>query len=185
QQWHGLDVRGVRLNYKFSKTVVSKTDLQPCYANMPRKLRPIKAWSVGLYANMEVLDHVQPLVSELGVKIVLEHFASPVVLLLGSARQPGWDALHSMMKDPRVYVKFSAPYLFSSDSGAKEFESLATSLLIMRNGEGLVISSDWPRTQSRGYYVTPFMEKAVKWCNGDGELQNKLFRDNPRELWDV
>ncbi|KUJ08143.1 uncharacterized protein LY89DRAFT_691417 [Mollisia scopiformis] len=112
QQWHDLGVRGVRLNLKSAKTVLSKTEIQTVLRKYAEKLRPMKTWSIGLYADMEVLDHVQPLVSELQVKFVLEHFASPASLPLDPAQQPGWDALNSMMEDPRVYVKISAPYLY-------------------------------------------------------------------------
>jgi predicted TIM-barrel fold metal-dependent hydrolase len=185
QQWHDLGVRGVRLNFRSAKTVLSKPEIQSVLRKYAEKLRPMKTWSIGLYADMEVLDHVQPLVSELQVKIVLEHFASPASLPLDPVKQPGWDALKCMMEDPRVYVKISAPYLFSKDSDFKNLESLAKSFLSMRNGEGVVFGSDWPHTQSRGYNVKPFMDKILEWCNGDEELQKKLFRDNAKVLWDV
>lgn len=185
QQWHDLGVRGVRLNLRSSKIALSKAEIQIVLRKYAEKLRPMKSWSIGLYANMEVLDHVQPLVSELEVKIVLEHFASPAFLPLDPARQPGWDALKSMMEDSRVYVKISAPYLFSKDANLKDLESLAKSLLSMRNGEGVVFGSDWPHTQSRGYDAKPFMNRCIEWCNGNEELQKKLFRDNAKDLWDV
>jgi predicted TIM-barrel fold metal-dependent hydrolase len=184
EQWHDFGVRGVRLNLRSSKTLLSKTEIQTVLRKYAEKLRPMKTWSIGLYADMEVLDHVQPLLSKLEVKIVLEHFASPI-LTLDPFKQPGWDALKSMMEDPRVYVKFSAPYLFSNDSDFKNLEPVARFLLSMRNGEGVVFGSDWPHTQSRGYNVKPFMDKVVEWCNGDEDLKKKLFRDNARVLWDV
>jgi predicted TIM-barrel fold metal-dependent hydrolase len=185
QQWHDLGVRGVRLNLRSSRTTLSKTEIQTVLRKYAEKLRPMKTWSIGLYADMEVLDHVQPLVSELQVKIVLEHFASPAFLPLDPAKQPGWDALNRMMEDSRVYVKISAPYLFSKDSEFKDLESLAKSLLSMRNGAGVVFASDWPHTQSRGYDAKPFMDRCMEWCNGDEELQKKLFRDNAKDLWDI
>ncbi|KAE9364260.1 hypothetical protein N431DRAFT_431170 [Stipitochalara longipes BDJ] len=185
QQWHDLGVRGVRLNLRSSKTTLSKPEIQTVLRKYAEKLRPMKTWSIGLYADMEVLDHVQPLVSELQVKIVLEHFASPAFLPLDPAKQPGWDALNRMMEDPLVYVKISAPYLFSNDPKFKDLESLAKSFLSMRNGKGAVFASDWPHTQSRGYDAKPFMDHCMQWCNGDEELQKKLFRDNAKDLWDV
>lgn len=185
QQWHNLGVRGVRLNFRSAKTVLSKTKIQTVLRKYAERLRPMKSWSIGLYADMKVLDHVQPLLSELQVKIVLEHFASPASLPLDPAKQPGWAALNSMMEDPSVYVKVSAPYLFSKDMDFRNLESLVKSFLSMRNGEGVVFASDWPHTQSRGYNVRPFLDKVVEWCNGDEELKKKLFRDNAKSLWDV
>ncbi|OAL53454.1 TIM barrel metal-dependent hydrolase [Pyrenochaeta sp. DS3sAY3a] len=185
QQWHNRGVRGVRVNLRSTKTVLSKTEIQTVLRKYAEKLRPMKTWSIGLYADMEVLDYVQPLLSELEVKLVFEHFGSPALLPLDPARQPGWNALCSMMEDPRVYVKISAPYLFSRDSDFAKFDTLVKSLLNMRNGEGVVFGSDWPHTQSRDFDAKPFLEAAMKWCNGDEELHRKLFGDNARELWDV
>ncbi|KAF5671427.1 tim barrel metal-dependent hydrolase [Fusarium heterosporum] len=185
RQWHQLGVRGVRLNLRSTKTALTKYEIQTAMRRYAEKLRSMKTWSIGLYADMEVLDHVQPLVSELGVKIVLEHFGSPSLLPLDPSNQPGWQALKTMMESPLVYVKISAPYLFSSDPDFKNFESLAKALFSMRNGAGIVFGSDWPHTKSRGYNVKPFMDKVIEWCEGDLELQQKLFRDNAKDLWDA
>lgn len=185
QHWHGLGVRGVRLNLRSSGTVLSKTEIQTLLRKYAESLRPMKTWSIGVYANMEVLDHIQPLVSELGVKIVLEHFASPAFLPLDPVKQLGWESLNKMMKDPLVFVKVSAPYLFSKDPEFKDLELLGKSLLSMRNGEGAVFASDWPHTQSQGYDAKPFLDKCMEWCNGDEKLQKKLFRDNAKRLWDA
>ncbi|WQF78695.1 Putative metal-dependent hydrolase [Colletotrichum destructivum] len=185
QQWHDLGVRGVRVNLRSSNTVLSKTEIQTVLRRYAERLRPLKTWSIGLYADMDVLDHVEPLMSELGVKLVLEHFGSPALLPLNPAKQPGWNALKRMMEDPRVYVKISAPYLFSEDASFSDLESLAKALFRMRNGDGVVFGSDWPHTKSRGWDAKPFVDKIAEWCDGDDELRKKLFRGNARDLWDV
>uniref|UniRef100_A0A8H7K7X5 Amidohydrolase-related domain-containing protein n=1 Tax=Bionectria ochroleuca TaxID=29856 RepID=A0A8H7K7X5_BIOOC len=184
-QWHQLGVRGVRLNLRSSNSVLSKAEIQTTLRKYADKLRPMKTWSIGLYADMDVLDHVQPLISELQVKVVLEHFGSPTRLPLNPAGQPGWDALKAMMEDPRVYVKISAPYLFSKDLEFTDLESLAKALFGMRNGDGVVFGSDWPHTKSPGYDATRFRDKVVEWCGGDQVLQEKLFLRNAQNLWDV
>lgn len=185
QQWHNLGVRGVRVNLRSSKTVLSKSEIQTVLRKYAEAIRPMKTWSIGLYADMEVLDHVQSVLPELQVKMVFEHFASPASLPLNTVKQPGWNALRDMMKNPQVYVKISAPYLFSKGSDLGDFDSIAKQLISMRNGEGVVFGSDWPHTQSRGYDVRPFIERTKKWCNGDKASLVKLFRDNARDLWDV
>lgn len=80
------------MNLRSSGTILSKTEIQTVLSKYAGKLRPMKTWSIGLYADMEILDHVQPLVSELQVKIVLEHFASPEFLPLDAAKQPSSQA---------------------------------------------------------------------------------------------
>ncbi|KAM3505725.1 hypothetical protein MY11210_007865 [Beauveria gryllotalpidicola] len=186
EEWHRLGVRGVRLNLRSSNTVMSRDKIQTVLRKYAEKLRPMKTWSIGLYADMEVLDHVQPLLPELSVKMVLEHFASPASLSSSNpARLPGWDALTLMMQDPRVYVKISAPYLFSNDPELKDLAPLAKSLFKMRNGQGVVFGSDWPHTKSPGYDATSFIKRVVEWCDGNEKLQDMLFRDNAKTLWDV
>ncbi|KAF2672684.1 TIM barrel metal-dependent hydrolase [Microthyrium microscopicum] len=189
QHWHDLGVRGVRLNLRSSKKEMSATEIQTVLRKYADKLRPLKTWSIGLYADMAMLEHVQPIVRELGVKIVLEHFGSPAHLPLNTDNTPGWKAMCKMMEDPNVFVKISGPYLFSHQNGKKDgfedFEGLTKALLRMRNGEGVVFASDWPHTQSRGFDVMPFTEKCLEWCEGDRNLENKLFRDDAKVLWDV
>ncbi|KAF4879613.1 2-pyrone-4,6-dicarbaxylate hydrolase [Colletotrichum siamense] len=185
KEWHDLGVRGVRVNLRSSKTVLSKSEIQNVLRKYAEKLRPLETWSIGLYADMEVLDHVQPLIPELQVNVVLEHFGSPAFLPLDPSKQPGWDALCRMMEDPSVYVKLSAPYLFSTDANFSNLESLAKALFRMRNGAGVVFGSDWPHTKSRGWDAKPFVEKVVEWCDENEELREKLFRGNARELWDI
>ncbi|CZT40642.1 related to TIM barrel metal-dependent hydrolase [Rhynchosporium secalis] len=185
QKWHDLGVRGIRLNLRSVGKTLPKEEIQAVLRKNAEKLRPMKTWSIGLYADMPMLDHVQPLVSELGVKIVLEHFGSPQSLPLDLANAPGWNSLRKMMEDPSVYTKISAPYIFSKDSTFKNLEVLVRSLMSMRNGNGVVFASDWPHTQSKGYDAKPFVEKCLEWCDGDEELQRKLFRDNAKGLWDA
>ncbi|CAH0017088.1 unnamed protein product [Clonostachys rhizophaga] len=184
-QWHQLGVRGVRLNLKSSNSVLSKAEIQATLRKYADKLRPMKTWSIGLYADMDVLDHVQPLIPELQVKVVLEHFGSPTRLPLNPADQPGWEALRTMMEDPRVYVKISAPYLFSKDTEFADLETLAKALFGMRNGDGVVFGSDWPHTMSPGYDAARFRDKVVEWCGNDQVLLEKLFLRNAQNLWDV
>lgn len=184
RQWHDLGVRGVRINLRSSRTVLTKTEIQTPLRKYAEKLRPLETWSIRLYADMDVLDHVQPLVSELQVKIVLKHFASPTALPI-NPNQPGWNALKRMMEDPLVYVKISAPYPFTNDPGFNSLESLAKEIFSMRNGEGVVFGSESPHTKSRGYHVKPFMDTVVEWCNGNKELQEKLFRDNTNALCEI
>lgn len=179
KEWHDLGVRRVRVNLRSSKTVLSKSEIQNVLRKYAEKLRPLKTWSIGLYADMEILDHVQPSIPELQVKVVLEHFGSPAFLPLDPSKQPGW------VEDPSVYVKISAPYLFSADADFSNLESLTKAFFRMPNGAGVVFGSDWPHTKLRGWDAKPFEEKVVRWCDGNEELREKLFRSNARELWDI
>lgn len=185
QSWHDLGVRGVRVNLRSTKSILSPTEIRVILRKYAQKLRPMKTWSIGLYANMSLLDHIEPLVSKLDVNIALEHFASPAFLPLDPVKMPGWQALNRMMENPRVFVKISAPYLFSKDSEFDDLRLLTKSLYAMRNGEGVVFASDWPHTQSRGFDAKPFIDRCIEWCDGDEELQKKLFRDNAKNLWDA
>lgn len=116
QSWHALGVRGVRVSLRSTKSVLSPTEIQTILRKYAEKIRPMKTWSIGLYADMKLLNHIEPLLPELDVKIVLEHFASPAFLPLDPDRMAGWRALERMMRDERVFVKISGPYLFSKDS---------------------------------------------------------------------
>ncbi|KAK0125669.1 hypothetical protein ONS96_009502 [Cadophora gregata f. sp. sojae] len=60
QHWHNLGVRGVPLNLRSTGRKLSRKEIQDVLRKYTETLRPLKTWSIGLYADMAILDHVQP-----------------------------------------------------------------------------------------------------------------------------
>lgn len=185
QELHALGVRGVRLNLKSVGRQHTKDDLYQILRAYAAAVKPMKTWALQLYVDLAVLDGMELMLSELGVKVVLDHYGSPSVLHTDLSRMPGWPSLVKLMRSPLAYVKISAPYRLSRDPSYRNLEPITKELFQMRGGRGVVFASDWPHTRFEGVNVVPFVDTCLKWCEDDETIKNSLFRDNARELWDV
>lgn len=109
-----------------------------------------------------------------GVTLVIDHFGRPS----GAAPDGGEDVspVLAAFGDPRVYVKFSAPYRFPADAAAVARAFLA------RDAGRILWGSDWPFTQHRE--VVDY-GCARDWLNGwlpnDGRVR-AVLDDNVRAL---
>ncbi|PGG99727.1 hypothetical protein GX51_06180 [Blastomyces parvus] len=192
--WHRLGVRGVRLNFVSVPQQLSAGELQRMlhqYADIIRGL----GWVLQLYAPMEMLPHLVPIVPQLGVKVCLDHFAKPTLPPSASLSPssspfnpyavPGFTVLVSLLEQGSTYVKISAPYRLSDDLQFRHLGVLAREL--MRAGkERLVFATDWPHTRFEGIDIAPFAEACLRWCaEEDAGMAERLFRGNAEVLWDV
>ena len=184
-KWHALGVRGVRLNLKSVNKTLPREELARVLRAYAGVVRPMKTWALQLYVDLAIMDDIEPLLPELGIKMVFDHYGHPSSLTPPLSEIPGWNALLRMMQSQLVYVKISAPYRLSKDPEYKDLEVMSKELFQVREGRGVVFASDWPHTRFEGVDITPFVKDCLEWCAGDEKLKNNLFRDNARELWDI
>ena len=145
----------------------------------------MKTWALQLYVDLAVMDDIEPLVPELGIKVVFDHYGHPSSLTPPLSEILGWNALLRMMQSQLVYVKISAPYRLSNNPEYKDLEVMSKELFRVREGSGVVFASDWPHTRFQGVDIRPFIKNCLEWCGGDEKLRDNVFRDNARELWDI
>ncbi|KAI9726997.1 MAG: hypothetical protein M1834_008579 [Cirrosporium novae-zelandiae] len=185
RMYHTLGVRGVRINLKSVSTKMAPKELTDMLRLHAEAIRPLRTWALQLYLDMELLDEIGDFLTDLSMKVVLDHFGTPKELTSDLSKIPGWKAMCKFMEHPEAYVKISAPYRMSKDPQFKDLEAIAKELLSMRNGEGVVFASDWPHTRFEGVDVVPFVERCLEWCADNVQLRERLFRDNAKRLWDV
>ena len=184
-EWHALGVRGVRLNLKSVNKKLPAEELARVLRDYAKVVRPMKTWALQLYVDLAVMDDIEPLLPELNIKVVFDHYGHPSSLTPPLSEIPGWNALLRMMQSPLVYVKISAPYRLSKDPKYKDLEVMSKELFQVREGRGVVFASDWPHTRFEGTDITPFVKNCLEWCGSDEKLRNSLFRDNAKQLWDI
>ena len=184
-EWHALGVRGVRLNLKSVNKKLPREELARVLRAYAGVVRPMKTWALQLYVDLAIMDDIEPLLPELGIKVVFDHYGHPSSLTPPLSEIPGWNALLRMMQSHLVYVKISAPYRLSKDPEYKDLEVMSKELFRVREGRRVVFASDWPHTRFEEVDITPFVKNCLEWCGGDEKLTNNLFRDNARELWDI
>ena len=184
-KWHALGVRGVRLNLKSVNKKLPREEFARVLRAYADVVRPMKTWALQLYVDLATMDDIEPLLPELDIKVVFDHYGHPSSLTPPLSEIPGWDALLRMMQSQLVYVKISAPYRLSKDPEYKDLEVMSRELFQVREGKGVVFASDWPHTRFEEVDIRSFVKNCLEWCDGDEKLRNNLFRDNARELWDI
>lgn len=189
RKWHEMGVRGVRVNLKSVKKVMTAAEFEQTLMAYADLIRPLETWALQLYVDLAMMQQVEPLMEKLGIKVVIDHFGSPPEGKIQPAGKlsamDGWDSLMAFMKNDRAYVKVSGAYRFSSDPEFRDLEPLVRELCHVRGGKGLVFASDWPHTRFETIDVSPWIDRCIEWTGTDFEFRESLFRRNAEELWDV
>ncbi len=189
---HQAGVRGTRLNLE----TVGQND--PCAAQQQlkdtaRQISPL-GWHVQIYTNLGVIDSLHDTLMQSPVTVVIDHFGQ-----LDAAKplnQPGFDALLSLLRSGKVYVKLSAPYRVSEAPDYQDLQSFALAL-INANEDRLVWGTDWPHPfPPKGHVRRPDMiekfhdednsaalHRLIQWA-GTVERARKILVDNPAHLYD-
>ncbi|EAS32069.3 TIM barrel metal-dependent hydrolase [Coccidioides immitis RS] len=187
-EWHRLGVRGVRLNLQSVDKQLTPEELAESVRQHARAIFHLN-WVLQLYIPLSSVPALLSVVPDLGVRICLDHFSSPVLpstdvdpASFDPYSLSGFSELVSLLRQGRTYVKISAPYRLSDDPELKFLGVIAKELLRVAP-DRLVFATDWPHTRFEGLDVKPFIAKCLHWCGGNTELVDKLFRRNAEELW--
>ena len=190
EKWHALGVRGARLNLVSVGREVSEDELRVELESHARLLKPFN-WVLQLYIPMKLAMPLVNIVPNLGIKVCIDHFGSPVLPKpFDSSRTvhpydiSGFASLVSLLQAGNTWVKLSAPYRFSRDSDMRDLDSVGRELII-KGGDRVVYAADWPHTRFENIDSVPFIERCFEWCEGDEATLDKLFRSNAEELWDA
>jgi len=95
-------------------------------------------WHVEIYAESPKLQHLLPPLRAAGVRIVVDHFGSPVSA--AGMACPGFAALLEALAEGRTWVKLSAPFRVPG----VDLRACAAALLKAGGEMRLVWGSDWP-----------------------------------------
>lgn len=188
-EWHGLGVRGVRLNLQSTGQTMSERDMEAVLRRYADAIRPL-GWVIQLYIPLAMVKTLGSIVPTLGVRICIDHMGAPSLpssrRRSASALDPysldGFGALVRLLQGGNTYVKMSAPYRLSKNQNyIDEVEPLARELLRAAPAR-VVFATDWPHTRFEGLDITPWIQHVMEWC-GDQRLRDRVFRANAEELW--
>ncbi|KAL1633050.1 hypothetical protein SLS56_003121 [Neofusicoccum ribis] len=186
--WHEAGVRGVRLNLKSVGRLPSAAALRAELLAYAAAIRPLGSWALQVYLGLDAVPLLEPVVPDLGVKLVVDHLGHPALPEGGEVeprRLEGWASLLRLVEAGSTWVKVSGAYRIEGEGRLEWVGAMARELLAVREGRRVVFATDWPHTRFEGVDVEPFVEKCVEWCDGDAEKVDRLFRANAEELWDV
>jgi predicted TIM-barrel fold metal-dependent hydrolase len=151
-------------------------------------------WHIQTYTNLPMIAALHDAILDLPVPLVIDHFgrtpAAPGI------DQPGFDALLSLVRSGRAYVKLSAPCRMSQAPDYADAAAIARAL-IRANPDRMLWGTDWPHTSTKrdparaASAIEPFqpeddgraLGRLHDWVGGDADLLRRILVDNPGVLY--
>ncbi|KAK5047201.1 hypothetical protein LTR84_006723 [Exophiala bonariae] len=187
QEWHGLGVRGARLNFVSVGRELSEIELHREIESYVALLEPLD-WVLELFIPMKQLVALEKILPSLDDPFVcIDHFGWPNLPAYDPSRPldpyslDGFESLTRLLQR-NAWVKLSAPYRLSKDPEIRDLGVIAREL-IKDHRERVIYATDWPHTRFDNIDPVPFIEKCFEWCADDERRVEKLFRENALELW--
>lgn len=190
REWHDLGVRGVRLNLQSTGQTFPHHDMVAALCRYADLVRPL-GWVVQLYIPLAMVAFLEHIMPSLNVRICIDHMGSPEIaadhdhdnkLVHNPYSLDGFSSLVRLLEGGQTYVKMSAPYRLSKHPDyISAVKAMAKELLRVAPTR-VLFATDWPHTRFEGLDIRPWIENVRDWC-GDGEVVDRVFRANARELW--
>lgn len=188
---HNQGIRGLRLNAESS----GDGDIQAISAALQYWAERIAAlgWHLQIYASLDALYALSPVLHSLAVPVVLDHFA----MVQDTTLQDDARALAvlSLVRSGRAYVKLSAPYRIQS-SHTPNFDAVAriAARYLHANPERVLWGSDWPHTNREpgktAHQVSAYREveptalqQGIHAWLPTAALRKQVLVDNPARLY--
>ena len=167
---HDAGVRGVRINLATSgltDPAAARHRLQT--AGEQLKGRP---WHIQMYTTLPIVDAIRDQVAASPIPVVFDHFGGAQASL--GAGQPGFDALLTLVRSGKAYVKISGAY--RSSDAPPDYADVAplAKALIAANLQRIVWGSDWPHPDSSRVAGRAATDVAPLQPIDDGRLLNQL-----------
>lgn len=183
-------IRGLRVNIATGGAAsfdAMRRDIQAAAASCERH-----GWHVQIFVPPEAIEPLAPVLLELPVATVIDHFG----LLSPSPEIGALRALIKLLQSGKIWVKISGAYRIAADPADPGIGPLARKLC-EANPERIVWGSDWPHTPRHdaraphaGKDELPFQDidtKALldlvpRWL-GDDKLVQQVLVKNPARLY--
>lgn len=185
-------VRGIRVNLE------TAGEVDPALA--ARRLgtaigqAQARGWHIQLYTRLSVIASMAGEFAGSPVPLVFDHFAGAQGAM-GPA-QPGFDALLTLVRSGKAYVKISGAYRASKAAPTYDDVAPLAKALVAANPDRVLWGSDWPHTDPTRLPdrvptdVTPFLSiddgmmlnQLSRWVP-DAALRRKILVDNPGRLY--
>lgn len=187
ERWHGLGVRGVRLNVQSNEVTIDEWELADRLRRYADAVRPF-GWAVQVYIPMNMITLLEPMIPTLDIRFCIDHIGCPSLANQQSEDPydlPGFPSLARLLRAGHTFVKLSAPYRMSAVSDYSDIEPVAKEVLRLAGTSRVVFATDWPHTRYESLDIRPWMETVLDWCGDDEYLIQRLFTGNAEDLWDV
>ena len=185
---HTRGIRGLRVNIATAGAAsveVMRRDIAAA-----ARLAERHGWHVQLFVPSTAIEPLTPLLKELPVDIVFDHFG----LIAPGADMPGLRALKRLLQAGKTWVKISGAYRITSWRDPR-IGSLARELCAV-NPQRIVWGSDWPHTSKQSQRKPNAQEElpfqaidtaallalVPHWLD-NARLVRRVMVDNPKKLY--
>ena len=135
-------VRGLRLNLE-SAGLSSPRAIADGLRTWADRVAPM-GWHLQVYAALDAIAAAAPVLQDLPVPVVLDHFAMiPAAVSLKDERV---QTVLALVRSGAAYVKLSASYRVEPPQGSSDATSALAKAFIAANPGRVVWASDWPHT---------------------------------------
>ena len=186
---HAQGIRGLRVNIATAGAAALEVMQRDIAA--AARLCERHGWHVQIFANSRAIEQLAPLLGDLPVACVIDHFG----LNAPGADTPSLRALLRLLQAGKTWVKISGAYRISSWRDPRTGELART--LCAANPERIVWGSDWPHTPKHSQRKAnpqeelPFqaidtgalLALLPQWLEND-RLVRRVMVDNPKKLYD-
>jgi predicted TIM-barrel fold metal-dependent hydrolase len=187
---HEAGVRGVRLNLRVRGAGLENARDELAAAH---RLRAMPGWSLQVHATSDLLAALLDDLREVGVPVVLDHYAGG--LQPDAASEGLLGRLLAELRRGHLYVKLSAPYRLWSECPSAHAGRLAQ-LFCAAAPDRVLWGSDWPHTGGSGQRggdagaIEPFRTidnaqvlRDLLACLPDEDARHRLLVRNPAALY--
>ncbi len=191
QQMHSAGARGVRVN--LAVRGICGIELSAQFVREAAERMAPLGWHLQLFARLDVIAALAPMIRTLPVPVVLDHFGFPDSN--SSSHAHTFESVLNLVSSGNAYVKLSAPHRIG-DPDSEVVASMARAL-IAANPSRMLWGTDWPhcggrpRDPDRRFDVEPFqsiddglaLSRLSTWANDDA-LTRRILVENPSSLYD-
>ncbi|KAF3925304.1 hypothetical protein ABW20_dc0107692 [Dactylellina cionopaga] len=197
EEMHNLGVRGVRLNLKSSLVQLSKSEFEKKLYQYSERLKPLKSWALQIHLELGQVALIEDFIPKLGVTVIIDHLGHPTDKKQALQYQEGYKEFMGLLSRGMVYTKLSGIDRFRN---LIKFSDQIAKNVVAAAPDQVVWATDWPHTggatrspsgdrtkvqEFRQVDDDVMLKRAVEdYCNGDEDIVRKIWRDNPRKLWD-
>lgn len=144
-------VRGLRINLE----TVGQSDPAQARARFLAAVKRIggRRLHIQMFTRPTVIASIKDAIDASPVPVVFDHFGGAQAA--GGVQQPGFDALVSLVRSGKAYVKLSAPYRGSTLAPAYADMAPLARALVSANPQRVLWGSDWPHPNTSAAAVDP------------------------------
>jgi predicted TIM-barrel fold metal-dependent hydrolase len=133
-------IRGIRVNLETAGQTDPAIGRQRFETAVRRVAR--RGWHVQVFTRLSVIAALTDAVAAAPVPVVFDHFGGAQGAL--GVGQPGFDALLTLVRTGKAYVKISAPYRGSTQPPDYPDMAPLARALVAANPQRILWGSDWP-----------------------------------------